>query len=68
MEVVVSVRFNFTGAESANRLGFCANRYSLNVVAVARPWPAYQSRVRDVRFQAGDILLVAGYLDGLTKL
>ena len=65
MEVVVSPGSTLLGL-SANRLGL-RERYSLNVVAVARRGQRIQSRLGDVRFQAGDILLVQGTQDGLTE-
>jgi di/tricarboxylate transporter len=65
MEVVVSSGSILLGL-SANRLGL-RERYSLNVVAVARRGQRIQSRLGDVRFQAGDILLVQGTQDGLTE-
>jgi di/tricarboxylate transporter len=65
MEVVVSSGSILLGL-SANRLGL-REHYSLNVVAVARRGQRIQSRLGDVRFQAGDILLVQGTQDGLTE-
>ncbi|EBA01658.1 SLC13 family permease [Marinobacter sp. ELB17] len=64
MEVVVSPGSTLLGL-SANRLGL-RERYFLNVVAVARRGQRIQSRLGDIRFQAGDILLVQGTQDGLT--
>ena len=65
MEVVVSPGSTLLGL-SANRLGL-RERYSLNVVAVARRGQRIQRRLGDIRFQAGDILLVQGIEDGLTE-
>ena len=65
MEVVVSPGSTLLGL-SANRLGL-RERYSLNVVAVARRGQRIQRRLGDIRFQAGDILLVQGTQDGLTE-
>lgn len=65
MEVVVSPGSTLLGL-SANRLGL-RERYLLNVVAVARRGQRIQSRLGDIRFQAGDILLVQGTQDGLTE-
>ncbi|MEH6355510.1 MAG: SLC13 family permease [Marinobacter sp.] len=65
MEVVVSPGSTLLGL-SANHLGL-RERYFLNVVAVARRGQRIQSRLGDIRFQAGDILLVQGTEDGLTE-
>jgi len=65
MEVVVSPGSTLLGL-SANRMRL-RERHQLNVVAVARRGQRIQRRLGDIRFQAGDILLVQGTQDGLTE-
>jgi Trk K+ transport system NAD-binding subunit len=65
MEVVVSPGSTLLGL-SANRMRL-RERHQLNVVAVARTGQRIQRRLGDIRFQAGDILLVQGTQDGLTE-
>jgi di/tricarboxylate transporter len=65
MEVVVSPSSTLLGL-SANRMRL-RERHQLNVVAVARRGQRIQRRLGDIRFQAGDILLVQGTEDGLTE-
>ncbi|MBS3803499.1 MAG: SLC13 family permease [Oleiphilaceae bacterium] len=58
MEVIVSVDSRLIG-RSAHRLSL-RERYGINVVAVARQGQRVKQRVGNIRFKAGDILLVQG--------
>lgn len=49
---------------SANRLNL-RERYSVNVVAVARQGHRLKQRLADIRFRSGDILLVQGFEDSM---
>ncbi|WP_029654733.1 SLC13 family permease [Marinobacter daepoensis] len=50
---------------TANRLNL-RERYSVNVVAVARQGHRLKQRLADIRFRSGDILLVQGFEESLS--
>ncbi|PSF08299.1 SLC13 family permease [Marinobacter fuscus] len=59
VEAVVSPGSRLIG-RTANRLNL-RERYSVNVVAVARQGQRLKQRLVDIRFRSGDILLVQGF-------
>lgn len=64
VEVVIAPESGLIG-QTANRLNLREHR-GLNVVAVARQGQRLEKRLGDIRFQAGDILLVQGHEESLT--
>lgn len=65
MEVIISTDSDLIG-KSANRLSL-RERYGLNIIAVARQGKRLNKRVGNIRFTAGDILLVQGREDNLEE-
>src|SRR5690554_295758 len=63
IEAVVTPGSQLVG-RSANRLNL-RERYSVNVVAVARQGHRLKQRLADIRFRSGDILLVQGFEETL---
>ncbi|MGC8120596.1 SLC13 family permease [Marinobacter sp. VGCF2001] len=63
IEAVVTPGSGLVG-HTANRLNL-RERYSVNVVAVARQGQRLKHRLADIRFRSGDILLVQGFEDSL---
>lgn len=63
-EAVITPDSSLVG-QTANRLNL-RERHGLNVVAVARQGHRLKRRLGDIRFNAGDILLVQGFEDTLT--
>ncbi|WP_404365194.1 SLC13 family permease [Marinobacter sp.] len=63
LEVIISAESHLIG-QTANRLSL-RERYGINVVAVARQGKRVKERVGNIRFKAGDILLVQGREDTL---
>ncbi|MDX1635803.1 MAG: SLC13 family permease [Marinobacter sp.] len=63
LEVIVSADSPLIG-QTANRLSLRV-RYGINVVAVARQGQRIKKRIANIRFNAGDILLVQGRQDTL---
>lgn len=62
-EAVITPDSSLVG-QTANRLNL-RERYGLNIVAVARQGQRLKRRLGDIRFNAGDILLVQGFEDTL---
>lgn len=62
-EAVVTPESSLVG-QTANRLNL-RERHGLNIVAVARQGHRLKRRLGDIRFNAGDILLVQGFEDTL---
>lgn len=58
LEVIINAESHLIG-RSANRLSL-RERYGINVVAVARQGQRIKKRIGNIRFHAGDILLVQG--------
>lgn len=63
IEAVVTPGSQLVG-RTANRLNL-RERYSVNVVAVARQGHRLKQRLADIRFRSGDILLVQGFEETL---
>ena len=63
-EAVIAPYSSLVG-QTANRLNL-RERYGLNIVAVARQGQRLKRRLGDIRFNAGDILLVQGFEDTLS--
>ena len=63
-EAVITPESSLVG-QTANRLNL-RERNGLNIVAVARQGHRLKRRLGDIRFNAGDILLVQGFEDTLT--
>jgi len=63
IEVVVPPRARIEGRSAAMLL--LRTRYGINLLAIAREGATMHRRLRDVRFRAGDVLLVQGERDGL---
>lgn len=63
VEAVIAPESSLVG-QTANRLQL-RERYHLNIVAVARLGCRLKRRLGDIRFNAGDILLVQGFEDSL---
>lgn len=63
VEAVIAPESSLVG-QTANRLQL-RERYQLNIVAVARLGYRLKRRLGDIRFNAGDILLVQGFEDSL---
>lgn len=64
-EAVISPESSLVG-QTANRLNL-RERHGINIVAVARQGQRLKRRLGDIRFNAGDILLVQGSEDTLTS-
>ncbi|GGE52799.1 permease [Streptosporangium jomthongense] len=64
VEAVIAHDSSLVG-QTANRLQL-RERYQLNIVAVARLGYRLKRRLGDIRFNAGDILLVQGFEDSLS--
>jgi len=64
-EAVITPESSLVG-QTANRLNL-RERHGLNIVAVARQGHRLKRRLGDIRFNAGDILLVQGFEDTLTS-
>jgi len=64
VEAVIAPESSLVG-QTANRLQL-RERYQLNIVAVARLGYRLKQRLGDIRFNAGDILLVQGFEDSLS--
>lgn len=64
IEAVIAPESSLVG-QTANRLQL-RERYQLNIVAVARLGYRLKRRLGDIRFNAGDILLVQGFEDSLS--
>lgn len=65
IEAVITPESSLVG-QTANRLNL-RERHDLNIVAVARQGHRLKRRLGDIRFNAGDILLVQGFEDTLTS-
>lgn len=63
MEAVITPSSRLVG-RSANRLNL-REQYGLNIVAIARQGHRLKSRLAEIRFRSGDILLVQGHEDNL---
>ncbi|HTN34800.1 MAG TPA: SLC13 family permease [Marinobacter sp.] len=63
VEAIITPESSLVG-QTANRLQL-RQRYQLNIVAVARLGYRLKQRLDDIRFNAGDILLVQGFEDSL---
>ncbi|WP_100638074.1 SLC13 family permease [Marinobacter salexigens] len=63
VEAVIAPESSLVG-QTANRLQL-RERYRINIVAVARLGVRLKRRLGDIRFNAGDILLVQGFEDSL---
>lgn len=64
-EAVVMAHSRLTGRSVAQLRLF--ERYGLNLIAVARQGRRLKGRLRDVRFQNGDVLLLEGSVDNLAE-
>ncbi|KPQ02952.1 SLC13 family permease [Marinobacter sp. HL-58] len=64
-EAVITPESSLVG-QTANRLNL-RERHGINIVAVARQGHRLKRRLGDIRFNAGDILLVQGVEDTLTS-
>ncbi|MDL0431175.1 SLC13 family permease [Marinobacter sp. TBZ242] len=64
-EAVITPESSLIG-QTANRLNL-RERHGINIVAVARQGQRLKRRLGDIRFNAGDILLVQGVEDTLTS-
>lgn len=64
-EAVITPESSLVG-QTANRLNL-RERHGLNIVAVARQGHRLKRRLGDIRFNAGDILLVQGFEETLTS-